>query len=132
MSMANDDLADRVLAEYGPAGGFEPFSSYNREGDCIEFYFSNEPARAKRLDGYVTVFIGEDSNEIVGGMVKGVHTSLLDRFPGFQAFIESGSAKIVVLLAGPASTADADLQRYYKPLIDKADHVGMRADLQPA
>jgi len=131
MSMADDNLVSRVLSEYGTSERFEPFALYNREGDCIEFYFDNDPSYAKRLDGSVTVFVSEDTGEIVGGMVKGVHTSLLDRFPGFRMFIDSGSAKIAILLSGPASTAEGELQRYYKPLIDKASDQDMSADLQP-
>ena len=133
MSMASNNFAARVLEEYGPIEPFKPFAIYNSDGDCVEFYFSNEPQYARRLDGLVTVFFSEQTHEIVGGSVKGVHTSLLERFPGLRVFIEGESTKVAVILSGPALLADGEpLQRTYKTLIDKADEVDMSAQLQPA
>src|SRR5437016_1637070 len=53
-------------------GAFEPMATYDPDGDCIEFLASNESFRRERLDSLVTVYIGRESNEVIGSFIKGV------------------------------------------------------------
>jgi hypothetical protein len=63
-------------------GKFHPFAHHDREGDCIEFFASNEMYYARRLDALVTVFIGEHSGDIIGSLIKGV-SGFLNRHEGY-------------------------------------------------
>ena len=51
---------------------FKPIVTYDRDGDCIEFFISNNPFYAKRMDSLVTVYYSQETGEIVGSLIKGV------------------------------------------------------------
>lgn len=122
-----------LIDEIGPARDFRPWACYNPDGDCIEFYFSNEPFYAKRVDGWVTTFNREDGDEIIGGAIKGVKSSLLERFPGVRIFIDGSIVKLTVILSGPALEAKDELiQKTYRDVMDKASTFELSIDdLQP-
>lgn len=128
-----EKLLDEITAELGPIPEFEPAAYYDPDGDCIEFLFSNEPFFARRLDGWVTVYHSESSDEIVGGLIKGVEKNLLKRFPGLRIDIKGNTAIIGLLLRAPAyETGDPVKQKTYQAMIEKADAHHTRAELQPA
>lgn len=68
------------------AEAFKPMAVYDRDGDCIEFLFSNESYYAQRFDSLVTVFYGRESGEIVGSLIKGVKTLIKDVLKHTPAF----------------------------------------------
>jgi len=78
----NADMWSNLAREAVQTQKFTPIACYNAAGDSIEFHFSNEPYRAKRLGLWLTAFIGEESNVPVGGSLKSVVHGLLARFPG--------------------------------------------------
>ena len=127
----SDDFVAEVI-EMGPLDPFKPMALYNADGDCIEVHLSNEPYYARRLDGWVTAYFSEQTDEVVGAVVKGV-MSLLDRFPFVRIFVEGSEANIAFLLAGPLSaTSDEVVQRTYKAIMDRATELQIRAELMPA
>ena len=96
-----NDLMSDLLSEVEreeqvsePSARFRPIAMYNPDGDCIEIHLSDEPFYGKRLDGWFTAYYSEQTNDIVGGMLKGIKSSLLQRFPGINIDVEAGSAKI--------------------------------------
>ncbi len=117
----------------GVSSAFSPMAWYNPDGDCLEFHLSNESYYARRLDGWVTVYIGEDSGEIVGGVVKGVKGSLLRRFPGIRVFLEGNEVNIHLLLQAAAlESADEQKQRTYRDILSKTadQHLTTQLDEQ--
>ena len=131
MNPTNDDFVNSVLEELGQPEPFSPMACYNADGDCVEFYLSNEPHFAKRLDGWVTVFYSEKTGEVVGGFVKGVQGNLLRRFPGLKLYIEGNEVDVTVLLRGPALEADDEMrQKTYKAILDKIEEHPIKAELQ--
>jgi len=137
--MSHSEHEQSVLDELGPAEPFEPFAYYDPDGDCVEFHFSNEPYHGRRLDGWVTVYYSEASDEVVGGLIKGVRGNLLKRFPGLRIEIHGGAIDISLLLRAPAwsSAAEEPTRKTYQAVIDKARALeqqgeGFRAELEPA
>jgi len=124
-------FVESVLAELGDIAAFEPMAEYNPDGDCIEFLVSNEPYYAKILDGWVTVYYGEKSGDVVGAQIKGVVHNLMRQFPGVRIDIEGAEVRLACLLRGPAYEAgDAEKQRTYKAVIEKAENKDVRAFLE--
>jgi hypothetical protein len=52
-----------------PIEEFRPVAFPDREGNCLEFFTSNEPFKAERIDDLLTVYIGRDSRAVVGAMI---------------------------------------------------------------
>lgn len=130
------NLHQEIIRQVGALGGvaksFTPMSCYNADGDCIEFHLSNECFFARRLDGWFTVYIGEDSGEVVGGVIKGVKASLLRRFPGIKIDVDGNKVSVAVLLRAAAyQSSDEIKQRAYKDIISKAEKNKLTTDLEP-
>lgn len=125
----NDPVFKKLLDQAS-----EPFRAsayYDPSGDCIEFFLSNEPFEAKRLDKWVTVYFGLATGEVVGSLIKDVHC-LLAKYPGLNIEIDGGKVKIAHMLRAPAwSTGDDVARKTYKDIIDRVDSVDhLTADLQ--
>jgi hypothetical protein len=117
-----------VFSSGAAEGEFRPMAHYDADGDCIEFIVTNETFRAERIDSLVTVYIGRESNEVVGSLIKGVSSyikGVVDRFPGFKIEIEDGRIKLEHLftLGLWESDQDPDGTRVivYKKLRDAAE-----------
>ena len=71
---------------------------------------------AERIDSLVTVYIGRESNEVVGSLIKGVSSyikGVVDRFPGFKIEIEDGRIKLNSLAGSWDAIIHAALSRAY-------------------
>lgn len=132
MTGIGDEMLTSLLQE-AEANKFEPFADYNPDGDCLEFYLSNAPSYAKVLDGWVTLYLSEESDELVGGLIKGVQHNLLRRFPGVDIDIEDRNhARVAILLRPPSYEAkDGKVMKVYRELIERVESTGLVADLQP-
>lgn len=100
---------------------FKPSAYYDPDGDCVEFFASNEDFKAERLDRWVTVYFGAESGEVVGSMIKDIRV-LFREHPGLNIEIEEdGKVCLSHLLRATAWKAgDPVVQRTYKVLISKA------------
>lgn len=65
---ASVDLSRAKPEDFPP---FEPHARYVAEGECWEFVLSPESFVAERLDGRLTVYVGRETGEVVGGLVYG-------------------------------------------------------------
>lgn len=95
--MMDQTFEQDVLARVTTPEGTYPITTYDSDGDCIEFIASNEPFYAERVDSLVTVYYGRDSGEIVGSLIKGVQKFLRDvvqRSPGFRIEVRDGRIKL--------------------------------------
>jgi len=124
--MRADGAFEREVLEIGgPLKPFEPCAYYDEDGDCIEFLFSNERAYGKRLDNWVTVYRSRATDEVVGGLLKGLR-NLMERFPGLDIDIVDKRLKIACLLRAPAWThGDAVTKKIYGDVIRQAEETGL-------
>ena len=96
MIMENQ-FADVVLHGQPVEPASYPQVSYDPDGDCIQFLISNESYYAKRIDCLTTIYYGQESNEIVGSLIKGVRKFLhqvLRLTPGFKVDIHDGRIRL--------------------------------------
>jgi hypothetical protein len=71
--LINLDLSKQIIDDIGqPVENFVPFAFHNVEGDCIEFFISNEMYYGERIDDYVTVYRNVETNDITGAVIKNV------------------------------------------------------------
>lgn len=75
---------------------FVPCAHYDPDSDCVTFYFSNEPDHGKRLNSRVTIYLSDESNELLGCRVKGVR-SVLEDIGSFDVSISHGRVKLTML-----------------------------------
>ncbi|MGL6094339.1 MAG: hypothetical protein ACRC7O_00875 [Fimbriiglobus sp.] len=129
------EFADQVLAIVGRPE-FDPHAYYDPDGDCIEFVARPDPFYAERVDELVTVYISEESGEIVGSLLKGVSRfckKVLQEFPGFQIEIEDGRVKLAALFRAKAWTNTCPPKEVptitYKKLIDMAEESAIETQL---
>ena len=69
--MATESIDD-ILDEVMPLGDFEPFAYHSSEADAINAHFEDVQDYSKRLNVYVTLFLAEDDDRIVGCRIKNV------------------------------------------------------------
>jgi uncharacterized SAM-dependent methyltransferase len=59
-----------------PSGDFQSFVFYNRDGNMIEAYLTNDSYYAKRLVNGIDLHLNQDTDEIVGFSVHGIKSLL--------------------------------------------------------
>jgi len=93
MIVHNEEFAKRMTLMASPASSFEPVATYDPDGDCIEFFAAPDPFRAERVDDLVTVYYSQETDEVIGSLIKGVSgfcEKMLKQFPGFKIEIADG------------------------------------------
>jgi hypothetical protein len=129
MPIDPNEIMGEVLDRFPLRERFEPFASYDRDGDCIEFFVADEACYAERLDKWVTIYIGRESNEIVGSLIKNVR-ELLSMYPGFDIEIHGGRVCIVhVLRASAWRSGDPVKRETYRKVMEQAERSKVEADL---
>lgn len=106
-----------------------PYVTYDADGDCIEFIVKNESYYAERVDALVTVYYGQETNEIVGSLIKGVNKFLqrvIKRAPGFVVELHDGRIKLqhfftARLWSGNYGTDEKLIKVVYNQLRDVAN-----------
>lgn len=128
-NLAYKSFINDLLAE--PARVFLPFAEYNRDGDCIEFFLDPEPHYAERIDGLLTVYRSQQTNDIVGAQIKRV-SQILKKFPGLQVEVHDGKISLVsiirVSLWSLPRKHGQEVVHIYKILTDKAE--GFSAEME--
>jgi hypothetical protein len=137
--VSNAEFAQEVMRLAGSQEAFEPTTSYDPDGDCIEFLASAEPFYAERVDDLVTVYYGQESKEIVGSLIKGVARfcrRLLEQLPGFAITIQDGRVSLehiflARLWSSPPSTSEL-VRITYRKLAQVAEQARAEAELSEA
>src|SRR5438270_3163500 len=96
--MSNSDFAKRMMLLARPADQFQPTATYDPDGDCIEFLAKPDAFYAERVDDLVTVYYSQETNEVIGSLIKGVSgfcQKILETMPGFQIEIRDGRVRLV-------------------------------------
>lgn len=125
---SNADFAKRMTLLAQPAAQFEPAATYDSDGDCIEFLAKPDPFYGERVDDLVTVYYSQETNEVVGSLIKGVSRfcdDVLARMPGFKIEICDGRIRLVHIFLARLWSAERDPRELttlaYKKLIDVAE-----------
>jgi hypothetical protein len=131
----NDEFAKRMMLLARPAEEFEPTATYDRDGDCIEFLAKPDPFYAERVDDLVTVYYSQETNEVVGSLLKGVSTfcrEMLKTLPGFNIEIQDGRVKLVHFFRARLWSQKWKPQEIvtlaYRKLIDVADETEVETE----
>ncbi len=96
--MSRNEFAERMMHLAASAPPFKPTATYDEDGDCIEFLASNDPFYAERIDDLVTVYYSEETNEIIGSLIKGVSKFVKDldaNLPGWVIEVIDGRVQLV-------------------------------------
>jgi hypothetical protein len=72
--ISNGDLAKRMMLLARPAEQFVSTSTYDPDGDCIEFLAKPDPFYAERVDDLVTVYYSQETNEVIGSLITDVRS----------------------------------------------------------
>ena len=79
-TLTNEEFGRLVMENAGSAEAFQPTALYDPDGDCIEFLAAPDPFYAERVDELVTVYYSQNTNEIIGSLIKGISRFRLFRF----------------------------------------------------
>jgi hypothetical protein len=70
----NTELEELLKIVIGtPVDHFEPFAFYNRSGDCIELFLTNDMFYGDYIDNYLTIYRNIETDKIVGLLINNVH-----------------------------------------------------------
>src|SRR6185295_6811656 len=123
------DFSETVMSRRERWGGeFRPFVTYDPDGDCIEFFMSNEDYLGRRIDSVLTLYVSRSDQRIpVGFLIKGAKKMLLEfqkRNPGFSAEKDKGKMPLEKIMTAHFWTMDAksaaEFSVVYKKLRDAA------------
>jgi hypothetical protein len=136
MITSNEEFAKRMMLLAEPAEHFKPTATYDPDGDCIEFLASPDPFYAERVDDLVTVYYSQETNQVIGSLIKGVSqfcNSLLKNFPGFQIEIQDHRVKLQHIFLARLWSSQPNRRDIptltYKKLIAISEDTEVEADL---
>jgi hypothetical protein len=93
----NSDFAKRMMLLAQPAENFRPTATYDPDGDCIEFLAKPDSFYAERIDDLVTVYYSQETDEVVGSLIKSVSKfcrDMLEKMPGLRIEIHDGPVRL--------------------------------------
>ncbi|HZL36588.1 MAG TPA: hypothetical protein VFC78_14810 [Tepidisphaeraceae bacterium] len=131
-AMSNAEFAEHVTKLARSAPAFEPTVTYDPDGDCIEFLLKPDSFYGARIDDLVTVYYSQESNEIIGSLIKGVN-GFLKKHPGLQIDIQDGRVCLVHLFRASYWNKQNPQQiesRTYRKLIEVAEQANAEAELE--
>ena len=133
---SNAEFAKRMMLMARPAAHFEPVATYDSDGDCIEFLAKPDPFYAERIDDLVTVYISQETGELIGSVLKGVSkfcTEIMERMPGFKIEIHDGPFRLVHIFRARLWSQQHDphdlITLTYQKLIDVAGETVIDGEL---
>jgi hypothetical protein len=122
-----------------PAEQFKPAATYDPDGDCIEFLSRPDPFYAERIDDLVTVYYSQETDEIIGSLIKGVSKFCRDmstKLPGFSIEIQDGPIRLQhIFLARMWSTnlePEGMVTLTYRKLVDVSRDAIVEGELSVA
>jgi len=134
---SNADFAKRMMLIARPAEQFEPTATYDPDGDCIEFLAKPDAFYGERVDDLVTVYYSQETEEVIGSLIKGVSKfchEVLAKMPGFKIEIREGRVRLVHIFLARLWSAERDPQELatltYQKLIDVAEATAVEVDAE--
>ena len=137
---SNAEFTKRMMLLARPADQFKPTATYDRDGDCIEFLAKPDPFYGERVDDLVTVYYSQETQEVIGSLIKGVSRfceRMNQSMPGFKIVIQDGRVRLEHLfLAQLWNTKNTDPSSItaltYRKLIAVAEETNIEAELSLA
>ena len=136
MPMSSSEFARQMMSLASPTDRFEPTATFDPDGDCIEFLAKPDPFYADRVDDLVTVYYSQETNEVIGSLLKGVSTfckRLSATMPGFAIEIRDGRVRLVPMLRAQlwgSSWKSGDLKTVtYEKLIRVAEETDVETEM---
>jgi hypothetical protein len=133
---SSSEFARQMMLLGRPAEQFEPTAIYDPDGDCIEFLAKPDSFYAERVDDLVTVYYSQETNEVIGSLIKGVrdfYENILKVMPGFQIEIRDGRVRLVHIFRARLWTSRAApteiVTLTYEKLIQVAEDSEVEAEL---
>lgn len=113
---------------------FEPTATYDENGDCVEFLARPDSFYAERIDDLVTVYYSQETDEVIGSLIKGVSKycqELKEKMPGFIVEIHEGSIMLGHLFLARMWESDMENMQVivYKKLQEAAERTNIRAPI---
>lgn len=115
-----------------------PLVFHNERGDCLEFILKSGDFKRVRIDDLITVFCSRDTDEIIGGIVKGIGL-LGTNHPGLIFLFENHTGKLSIsrlllfIVSDSEKLKNSDpndlFLKRYKRLVDLAEETDAEADL---
>ena len=125
---SNEEFAKRMMLLARPAEQFEPTATYDRDGDSIEFLAKPDPFYAERVDDLMTVYYSQETDEVIGSLLKGVTQfckQMLEKMPGFCVEVQGGRVRLVHIFRARLWSSKLKPQEIpalvYKKLIEVAE-----------
>jgi hypothetical protein len=135
-TVTNSEFAKRMLLLGRPAEQFRSTATYDPDGDCIEFLIKPDPFRAERVDDLVTVYYSQETDEVIGSLIKGVSQfckKMFQQLPGFRVQIRDRRVTLDHIFLARLWSANFDPDSLetltYQKLIEVADEVEVEGDL---
>lgn len=133
---SNSDFAKRMMLLARPAEQFKPTATYDPDGDCIEFLAKPDPFYAERIDDLVTVYYSQETDEVIGSLLKGVTkfcSKMLHKMPGFKIEIRDGPVSLQHIFLAQLWSAELDPEGLttltYRKLIEVSRETVVEGDL---
>jgi len=105
------------------AEGFQPVPHYFKDGDFINFFLTDERCYAERVDNLLTVFLSDETGQLVGCKLKGIRL-LLDKLEESGTLclitIDDGDVRLDWLFISVAALSGAPARVFYCKLRDLA------------
>lgn len=123
-------FAEWVTSRSVPREKFEPHLHYNPDGDCIEFLAKETNFKGRRIDSLVTVFLDQETQEIVGAQVKGIQQ--MRKMPAWRISVnkQDGTLKLNYLFVTVSNLAkDGDEQMRitsYRKLVEMGEQTAVK------
>lgn len=122
---------ERDLKQYlaeNSCKGFRPVPHYFPTGDYVTLYVKEERCHAERVDDLLTVFLSNDTGEMVGGKIKGVKR-LLEAMGMFGAVVQRDDVSLeMFFVMGKASAKDPGQRRRYEEVIPLVKDLSIHRD----
>jgi hypothetical protein len=73
--------------------GFSAIPNYFQRGDFLTYYFQNDRCFSQRVDDLLTVYLSQETKEIVGFKIKGVK-HILETAGNFEVTVDDGNLEL--------------------------------------
>ena len=111
--------------------GFQQTAYYDADGDCVEFLAENVAYHGKRLDQWVTVFLSDDDDRLVGCFIKNFAVLLRKYREQFSLVIQQEGVRLdyfFVALSAIPETRHPQEETTYHSLVTRSNNVLVPVD----
>jgi len=132
----NSDFAKRMTLLAQPVERFKPTATYDPDGDCIEFLAKPDVFYAERVDDLLTVYLSQETDEVIGSLIKGVSKfcqEMLTNMPGFKIEIVDRHVRLKHIFLARMWSSERDSEDLitltYRKLVEVSHETIVEGDL---